>query len=297
MLLLLLLLALLLATLGCLPGLATYMPITPCSTAPTRPRCRTPLLLLRHRRTETRHHAHPLAERFLPLVLYLPHPKYCVMPLWACAKTQYGWAGDGEGDVPLAEALLRRLGDDGCALLQQANAQDHSNLWWALSEAPNPELVAAQGQLLAASAECLVGMRGKGVVPQVCSNVLLACARLQYKDARLVHHMTRCLVEFSDPDAQALANALYALGELREDCGHVPHPEDLDRLVGAVVQRLCGGLQEGQRRLRVNGAAAPVFSGQDLSITLYGMALLQPTSWALHRQHRMAANGQLGLHF
>ncbi len=31
-----------------------------------------------------------LAEHFLPLVRSLPHPKYCVMPLWACARTKYG---------------------------------------------------------------------------------------------------------------------------------------------------------------------------------------------------------------
>ncbi len=318
-----------------------------------------------------------LAECFLPLVPSLPHPKYCVMPLWACAKTQYGWARDGGGEVPLAEALLRRLGEDGCALLRQANAQGHSNLWWALSKAPNRGLVAAQGQVLAVSAECLVGMRAKDLRAQGCSNVLLACSRLKYKDARLVHHMTRCLVELlTEANAQDLSNALYALGELREDCGHVPRPEDLNQLVGAAVRRLrgwraeeetaggvqgisnvllgcaklgvedgeavqllaaaagavarrmteqglansvwalgkllgAGGgggigvptppaprhstaaaaagssaaavcnavmelLQEVQRRLRRDGAAAPVFSGQSLSITLYGMALLQP---------------------
>ncbi len=208
-----------------------------------------------------------LAERFLPLMPSLPHPKYCVMPLWACAKTKYGWAGDGGEEVPLAEALLRRLGQDGCALLQQANAQDNANLWWALSEAPNPELVAAQGQLLAASAECLVGMRGKGMVPQVCSNVLLACARLQYSDARLVHHMTRCLVEFSDLDAQQLSNALYALGELREDCGHVPHQEDLDQLMSAIAQRLRGG--------RTGEEVAAVLKPQQVSNILLGCAKLK----------------------
>ncbi len=203
---------------------------------------------------------HTLAEHFLP------HPKECVMMLWACAKTGYGWAG-GDGEVPLAEALLGRLGQDDCALLRQANAQSNALLWWSLSVAPNSQLVAAQGRLLAASAECLVGMEAGDMVPQNCSNVLLACARLQHCPAHvpLVHHLTRCLAERRTPDTQSLANALYALGELHEDCGHVPHPEDLHQLVDAVVRRLQGGRE---------GDEADGFNTQEVSNMLLTCAKL-----------------------
>ncbi len=210
---------------------------------------------------------HTLAKHFLPLVPFLPHPKECVMTLLACAKTEYGWAG-GSGEAPLAEVLLRRLGQDDCALLRQADAQSHALLWWSLSEAPNDQLVAAQGQLLAASAECLVGMEAGAMVPQNCSNVLLACARLRHYPTHvpLVHHLTRCLAELPNAKPQELANGLYALGELHEDCGHVPHQEDLDQLVGAVIRRLqCG---------REAGEATGGFTDQGISNMLLGCAKL-----------------------
>ncbi len=197
----------------------------------------------------------------------MARPDNCVMPLWACAKTGYGWAG-GADELALAEALLGRLGEDGCALLRQALPQAHSNLWWSLSEGPNARLVAAQGQLLAASAECLVGMGARDIGPQACANVLLACARLKLSPTHvpLVHHLTRCLAELPNPDDQHLANSLYALGELHEDCGHVPHREDLRQLVGAVVRRLRGG--------RTGKDSSGGFSVQGISNMLLGCAKL-----------------------
>ncbi len=210
---------------------------------------------------------HTLAGVFLPLVPSITRPDHCTRPLWACAKTGYGWAG-GADEVALAEALLGRLGEDGYAMLQQALPQAHSNLWWSLSETSNARLVAAQGQLLAASAECLVGMSARDMVPQDCANVLLACARLKHSPTHvpLVHHLTRRLAELREPSAQAQANALYALGELREDCGHVPHQEDLRQLVGAVVHRLRGGR---------SGAEVPgAFKPQEVSNMLLGCAKL-----------------------
>ncbi len=210
---------------------------------------------------------HTLAGVFLPLVPSITRPDHCTRPLWACAKTGYGWAG-GAAEVALAEALLGRLGEDGCALMRRAKPQEHASLWWSLSEAPNTSrLVAAQGQLLAASAECLVGMSARDMVPQNCANVLLACARLKHSPTHvpLVHHLTRCLAQLSDAKPQELSNSLYALGELREDCGHVPHREDLHQLVGAVVQRL----RVGQR---AREEVAGVFKPQHLSNMLLGCA-------------------------
>ncbi len=91
---------------------------------------------------------HTLASAYLPLVPRLHEPKDCLMPLWACAKTGYGW-GQGQGDeVPLAEALLRRLGQGGGEMVAQLNGQDHSQLWWSLSEAPQG-VAAGQAHLLA----------------------------------------------------------------------------------------------------------------------------------------------------
>ncbi len=209
---------------------------------------------------------HTLAGIFRPLVPSITRPDHCTRPLWACAKTGYGWAG-GADELPLAEALLGRLGNDGCALMRRAKPKEHASLWWSLSEGPNVKLVAAQRQLLAASAECLVGMRAGDMGPQECANVLLACARLRHSPTHvpLVHHLTRCLAEVSNPDAQHLSNGLYALGELREDCGHVPHQEDLRHLLSVVVQRLCG-----ERA----GEAAKSFIPQHFSNMLLGCAKL-----------------------
>ncbi len=208
---------------------------------------------------------HTLTSVFLPLVPSITRPEYCIKPLWACAETNYGWAG-GATALPLAEALLGRLGEDGCAMLRRARPKDHVNLWYSLSTARNATAVAAQqGQLLAASAECMAGMGARDVAPWDCAEVLRACERLRLSPAHapLVHHLTRCLAEQPDPDAQALAGALYALGELHRQCGHVPHREDLDRLLGAVV-----------RLLRDEQQTAGEFADYELSAMLYACAEL-----------------------
>ncbi len=52
-------------------------------------------------------------------------------------------------------------------------------------------------------------------------------------------HLTRCLVQLrEDANEQDLANALYALGRLHEQCRHVPPPEHLQGLAAWVLQRL-----------------------------------------------------------
>ncbi|PNH04316.1 hypothetical protein TSOC_009527 [Tetrabaena socialis] len=180
-----------------------------------------------------------LATADLPLVPGLRDAKWCVIPLWACAKAGY-WSGG------LASTLLQRLGQDGGALMRQATDQGHGNVWWSVSEAPEGVLTTGQTEgVLHASIEGLLQMGARSIGTQECSNVLLASARLGFVNPVLLHHLTSCLA--AQPDAincQDLANSLYALGELREDCGHTPRPQDLQRLAAEVVWRLPFGLRQ-----------------------------------------------------
>ncbi|PNH01278.1 hypothetical protein TSOC_012847 [Tetrabaena socialis] len=222
-----------------------------------------------------------LAAAYLPLVPGLRDAKWCVIPLWACAKTGY-WSGG------LAATLLQRLGRDGGALMRQATDQGHSNVWWSVSEAPEGALTAGQTkEVLRASVEGLLLMGGSSIGTQVCSNVLLACARLAYADPALLHHLTSCLAAQPDTaDCQHLANSLYALGELHADCGHTPRPQDLQPLAGEVVRRLpCGPRRVGSLGQQGGGG---MFIPQALSNMLLGCSklgyadpdLLQPLATA-----------------
>ncbi len=195
--------------------------------------------------TQRRAVMHALASAYLPLVPRLREPKDCLIPLWACAKTGYGW-GQGQGDeLALAEELLRRLAQGGCEMVYRGNGQDLANLFWSLSEAPSG-VAERHAELLAASATRLVEMWAEDIGPQACANILLACARLlpdvDIGDPEpLLHHLTRCLVQLrGDANEQDLANAVYALGRLHERCGHVPLPEHLQGLAAAVLQWLSG---------------------------------------------------------
>ncbi|KAG2497862.1 hypothetical protein HYH03_004128 [Edaphochlamys debaryana] len=176
-----------------------------------------------------------LAEAYLPLVTSLEDPAHCLGPLWACAK-----AGFWEGSLP--RALLTRLGADGGVLLVAASAKEHANLWWALSSAPpwaQLLTVQARNELLRSSAMCLDELTADELGPQACANILLACARLQLRSDPLLGRLTACLLEVARrADAQHLANAWYALGELAEDRGYAPALDELQRLAAHVLQRL-----------------------------------------------------------
>ncbi|PNH03580.1 hypothetical protein TSOC_010355 [Tetrabaena socialis] len=224
-----------------------------------------------------------LAAVYLPLVPGLRAAKWCVIPLWACAKAGY-WGGG------LADALLWRLGRDAGALMRQANGQDHGNVWWSLSEAPEEVIKTEHTEaVLDASGDRLQQMQAasskdtrKGLLaadllqPQECANVLLACARLQRSPIALLHHMTACLAAQPDATCQPVANSLYALGELFEDCGHMPRPQDLQRLAATAVERLAGKLQGTGRPERDGGG--DVFIPQHLSNILLGCAKLGYTN-------------------
>ncbi|GFR45187.1 hypothetical protein Agub_g6575, partial [Astrephomene gubernaculifera] len=181
-----------------------------------------------------------LSAAYLPHVPHLTQAQHCTIPLWACAKVDY-WRGD------LTNSLLQRLGQDDCGLLKQATGQTHGMLWWSLSKAPRQELAAGDGGVLHGSAACILRMPAQQLDSQACSNTLLACARLQHRHAPLLHHLTSCLVQQPDASCQALANSLYALGELAEGCGHKPRDQDLRKLAAAVLARLQQQQQQQQQ--------------------------------------------------
>ncbi|GFR50078.1 hypothetical protein Agub_g12222, partial [Astrephomene gubernaculifera] len=208
-----------------------------------------------------------LAAAYLPLVPGLGDAFSCVAPLYACAKLGF-W----EGQLPAA--LLERLGRDGGKLMHGATAQGHSNLWWSLSSADAPpHLITLADGALNASAVCLEQMRPSELGPQACSNILLACARLQRRHDPLLHHLTACLVQLPDAKCQELANSLYALGKLAESCGHKPRQQDLRSLAGRVLQRLLSQ-QPGRQHGEGFQGDADRFVPQALSNMLLGCAKL-----------------------
>ncbi|PNH03026.1 hypothetical protein TSOC_010950 [Tetrabaena socialis] len=225
-----------------------------------------------------------LAAAFLPLVPWLRYAKHCTLPLWAFAKAGY-WGGDG-----LAVALLRRLGRDRGALMLPASAQSHADLWWSLSRAPPEVLSACSEELLSCSAGSLLRMGAVDIETQDCSNMLLACARLRHCRRDLLHHLTACLAA-AQPAAryEELANGLYALGELCEDCGHAPRPQDLKRLATAVVGRLPGGPRTTRRSQQQDGGSGGGFIPQEVSKMLLGCSMLGYADPALLRPLAEAA--------
>ncbi|GFR41293.1 hypothetical protein Agub_g1968 [Astrephomene gubernaculifera] len=203
-----------------------------------------------------------LAAAYLPLVPVLGDAFSCVAPLYSCAKLGF-W----EGQLPAA--LLERLGRDGGELMQRANGQGHSNLWWSVSAAPQ-HLIPLAGSALNASAVCLEQMRPSELDAQACSNILLACARLQHRHDPLLHHLTACLVQLPDAKCQNLANTLYALGKLAEECGYRPQ-QDLRSLADRVLERLP---QQRDRQHEENRGYQGQFIPQELSNMLLGCAKL-----------------------
>ncbi|GFR42274.1 hypothetical protein Agub_g3171 [Astrephomene gubernaculifera] len=195
-----------------------------------------------------------LSAAYLPHIPNLAQPHLCTIPLWACAKADY-W------DRQLVTALLGRLAWDGGRLLVQASGQEHANLWWAMSKAPK-EVVAEADGLLHASAIFVQHMSAQQLSPQNCSNILLACVRLQRRHDPLLHHLAACLVQLlPNTNCQDLANSLYALAVL--GCSGGAH--------AAAVQQLC---YEVHQRLR--GPSAREFVPQALSNLLWALERLRP---------------------
>ncbi|PNH02426.1 hypothetical protein TSOC_011602 [Tetrabaena socialis] len=231
-----------------------------------------------------------LAAAYLPLVPRLKDAKHCVVPLWACAKAGY-WGGG------LAAALLQRLWRDGGELMLQANSQGHANMWWSLSTAPLGEVLQAADTeaLMNVSADSLLRMGAADIEPQHCSNVLLACARLRRCPGPLLHHLTACLAAQPEANQQDLTNGLYTLGELCEDCGHSPRPQDLQRLAAQVVGWLTGEPRATGSWRQQEGSGGG-FIPQGLSNMLLGCSKLGYADLALLRPLADAAGQAAGRH-
>ncbi|KAG2497938.1 hypothetical protein HYH03_004200 [Edaphochlamys debaryana] len=228
-----------------------------------------------------------LAAAVLPLLKSPKSAGDLIVPLTACAKAGY-WRGG------VVEELLKRLSAGGWALVRKDASsedpkqrsllsQDHSNLWWSLSVAP-PGLRSGVDQQVLLQLSTSILPQAPIEKSQDCSNILLACARLKLNGAgRLAHHLTARLVELAPVadyrDAcQSLANSLYALGELAEDVGHKPRPEDLKGLAREVVARLPAG------------SGRDSFKPQELSNMLYACAKLGHTDPALIQPLASAAS-------
>ncbi|KAG2497913.1 hypothetical protein HYH03_004177 [Edaphochlamys debaryana] len=238
-----------------------------------------------------------LAGAYMPLVPRLQSAADCIIPLYACSRAGYWGPASADGKGGLAVALLQRLSADGCALMrdedQPPSDQDHANLWLALAAAP-PDVqsrIDLRG-LLDASVEGIYSL--DSIATQACSNILLACSRLELEGFdRLTHQLTARLVEPGEGTTpargayeQALANSLYALGELADDVGHKPKPEDLQRLAREVVARLSVG------------PGKVSFTPQALSNMLYACAKLGYKDPALIRRlaSAVASEGRAAAH-
>ncbi len=221
---------------------------------------------------------HTLASIYLPLCssLTLTRTADATIPLWACAKTGYGWRSAAD-EQPLAAALLKQLRANGFELVRHAKANEVGNLVWALSKAPE-HLAAGQGDLLDACAERLEGLAFEDINTQACSNVMLSFARLGVTRGSLLHHLTACLAQkAASAPSQELANSLYALGELAAGGGgagpHMPRAEDLRALRDEVVRRLEAGAGQQQQQQQ-QGDGRGWFKSQEVSNMLLGCAKL-----------------------
>ncbi|KAG2497864.1 hypothetical protein HYH03_004130 [Edaphochlamys debaryana] len=183
------------------------------------------------------------------------------------------WEWKAVKDEAGRRAYLRQLLGVGPANKDEVSDQAHANLWWSLSEAAK----GAEGRQVLSSCDytCVLGASAEGLLatrsllPQTCSNILLACARLKWGNNALLTHLTACLAEARPrAECQALANSLYAIGELAEDVGHKPRAEDLRDLAEEVVQRLSGDDQGGR------AAGQKEFKPQELTNMLLGCAKL-----------------------
>ncbi|KAG2497928.1 hypothetical protein HYH03_004190 [Edaphochlamys debaryana] len=221
-----------------------------------------------------------LAGAYLPLAPELESAGDCIIPLYASSRAGYWGPASADGKGGLAVALLQRLSENGCGLMMKSRVsdQDYANLWLALAAAP-PSVRACVDipGLLDASTAGLLAIRDLST--QACSNILLACSRLELHGVeRMAHHLTaRLASDSARADVQHLANSLYALGELAEDVGHKPRPEDLKGLAREVVARLSAG------------SGRDTFIPQELSNMLFACAKLGFTAPAIVQPLALAA--------
>ncbi|KAG2448693.1 hypothetical protein HYH02_006049 [Chlamydomonas schloesseri] len=193
----------------------------------------------------------------------------------------------------LAAELLRRLAAGGPKLLQPANGQDHSNLFWSLSVAPEglrKALAAEVSEVLETSGDLMAQLAARDLGSQACSNVLSSCARLRHAPRELLHHLTAAIAEPSltrSARSLHLASSLMALGRLRSEAGHKPRTAHLRQLLGEVAARLPAA--PGEPAERGGGAGADTFKPLEVSNMLWACSKLEYTEPVVLRRLAAAA--------
>ncbi|KAG2428364.1 hypothetical protein HXX76_010508 [Chlamydomonas incerta] len=240
-----------------------------------------------------------LAAAYLPLVPRTRQAADCSLPLWALAKAGAGSSGSssrssGRGDAAvvaqqlqqlqqLAAALLRRLADP--ALLAGARPQELSNALWALGRMREDRAGAGPGpgpgawdpdeqqhhvRDLAGAVAALLEREGaapsaRGFTAQALTNILWACAKLEYRDPALLQPLAAAAATAAaGMTGQALSNSLWALAAL--GCTGPQYQ--------SAVAALCGGMLQ---RLRAGGSAAAAAGGlgqQEIPNVLWACAKL-----------------------
>lgn len=169
---------------------------------------------------------HTLAYHYLPLVPSIGKVKHVFIPLEACAVLPYGWAGSGAGgEVPLGEALLRRLAANKATMLQ--SPPNHVALWGVLARMPREVLTRHAAALTTFSYAALLvnaDWDAKG-----SAEVLQRCAECGHAHTPLLHHLTG-VVARGKPDLERVTGVLTSLSQLRATCRHVPDRRHLRAL-------------------------------------------------------------------
>ncbi|KAG2497937.1 hypothetical protein HYH03_004199 [Edaphochlamys debaryana] len=195
-----------------------------------------------------------LAEAALPLLARPGTAADLLVPLTACAEADY-WR-DG-----YALELLQRLSADDWALVKAAARyrddpkqrtkfdQLLSTVWQCIEGAASAGLYSRSERQSLRDATAPLLLEAEDLDLTTCADILVECARHWLSGVdRMAHHLTARLIDDAGKaDVQHLANSLAALGELAEDVGHKPRPEDLKGLAREVVARLSSA--EGRERL------------------------------------------------
>ncbi len=182
---------------------------------------------------ERRANLHELARDFLPLVDSLQTLGQCLIPLEACALLSYGWEDKAGKEVPLAEAVLRRLGSIDLDTMPPSSATVYLALWRALAHMPRAAAARHAGTLAEVSRSAA---RTRWTQAE-CLEVFQLCVRGRHAPGPMLHHLTKVLSK-GEPALGVLAGALRSLADLRMACGHVPDPQHLQALAVMAAARL-----------------------------------------------------------
>ncbi|KAG2433031.1 hypothetical protein HXX76_008758 [Chlamydomonas incerta] len=194
----------------------------------------------------------------------------------------------------LGAEILRKLAGGKRQLLQPANGQDHSNLFWSLSVAPEGLREAMADEVAAtleASGNLMMQLESRDLGPQACSNVLSSCARLGHAPRELLHHLTGAMAEpglARSARCMHLASSLMALARLRGETGHKPRAEHLRQLLGEVAARLPAAPGEAAAG-GGGGSGADTFKALEVANLLWACSKLGYTEPVVLRRLAAAA--------